>query len=253
MNLNKYYPLVIPLIIMALFELVFFSSQTIYACFVFSNIAIVFAIFSFSKASTIEKDWWNYAIFPVVFSSSLMVYSVLLSSKFFIQFLIVVDVILLYHYLRSVYYYILQPEKYLPSSIENFSSYGNFFAFFFTAASIFGLRAFLNISDWVLALILLFSAVLIIYEVFWANKIQTEKSAILILICGIILTEISWASFFLPFNFNITGLIIAVCYYMLIGISRFYLLDRLNKKTIHLYLGYGFISVLLILLTAKWI
>jgi len=64
---------------------------------------------------------------------------------------------------------------------------------------------------------------------------------------------LAWAASFTSLSFYILGLILAVCYYILIGLIRFYLLGRLTRQTIKLYLIFGLSSIFLVLLTAKWI
>ena len=49
------------------------------------------------------------------------------------------------------------------------------------------------------------------------------------------------------------GLILALCYYMLVGLVRFYLLGSINPRIVRLYLLFGFACMAAVLLTARWI
>lgn len=246
-------PLLIPLIVLMFFEVFFFYPKMIYAVLVLVNLLICFTVWRFSRASDVDKRWWNFFILPGLMSTSIMVYTVLLANKTIIQSFFILDVVLLYFYLRYVYYYLFRPAAYEPFSIENISSYGNFLTFFLVSAAVYGLQSFLNLRVWLLMAVILFVAALIIYQIIWANKINFKKSLPCVLINCLILIELSWSLSFLPLNHNVSGLTLAICYYMLIGLSRHYLLGGLDKNKIKLYLSFGFISILIILLTARWL
>ncbi len=253
MHLNRLLPLIIPLLTLILFEVFFFNPKMIYVVLALVNLLIFFAVWQFSRASDTGKDWWNFLILPSMMFTAVAVYTILLSNKFVIQLLFILNIILLYFYLRYVYYYLARPTAYEPFSIENISSYGNFLTFFLIATTIYGMQAFLSVQTWLLMIIMLAASGLIVYQVMWANKIDLGKGLIYILISCLIILELSWSISFLPLNHHIAGLIIAICYYMLIGLVRHFLLDKLDKKIIRLYLGFGLTSLFIVLITARWL
>ncbi len=255
MHFNRLLPLIIPLLTLILFEVFFFNPKMIYVVLALVNLLIFFAVWQFSKASNVNKDWSCFSgiILPSLMSTAVLVYTILLSSKFIIQLLFILNIVLLYFYLRYVYYYLARSIAYEPFSIENISSYGNFLIFFLLATTIYGMQAFLSIQTWLLMIIMLAASGLIVYQVMWANKIDLGKGLVYILISCLIIIELSWSISFLPLNHNIAGLIIAICYYMLIGLVRHFLLDKLDKKIIRLYLGFGLTSLFIVLITARWL
>ncbi|MEA3463876.1 MAG: hypothetical protein U9R14_02275, partial [Patescibacteria group bacterium] len=230
------------------------------------NLAIFFTIWQFSKTGlavkklsnktdNINKDWrlcLSGMILPSMMSTAVAVYTILLSNRFIIQLLFILNIILLYFYLRCIYYYLARPAAYKQFSIENISSYCNFLIFFLVAAAVYGMQSFLNIQIWLLMIIILVTAGLIVYQILWANKIELSKGIIYILISCLILAELSWSISFLPLNHYVAGLTLALCYYMLIGLIRYYLLDALNGRRIKLYLCVGFIGLFIVLVTARW-
>jgi hypothetical protein len=224
----------------------------IYVSLVFANLLIFFTVSQFTKASAVSKSWHYFLILPALFLTGLGVYSILFASKFIVQILFVLNFIFLYFYLRSVYYYLIQPAMYKDLTLENISSYGNFLTFFFISSVIYGLQSFLNIPIWPLMVIMVFVAALIVYQVLWANKIEIKSSLVYIFISSLVLVEIAWSISFLPLNFNVAGLILAICYYMLMGLVRHHLLENLDKRTVQLYLFSGFGSILIVLLTSRW-
>lgn len=253
MLLNRLLPLITPLSALILFEIFFFYPKMIYSVLLLASSLIFFTVWRFTRASDIDKSWWNFFILPGLMYASIIAYTVLLANKTIIQFLFLLNVILLYFYLRYVYYYLFRPAAYKPFSIENISSYGNFLTFFLISAAAYGLQSFLNLRVWLLMAMVLFAAGLIIYQIIWANKIDFKKSLPYILINCLILAELSWSLSFLPLNHNVSGLTLAICYYMLMGLSRHHLLGGLDKSKIKLYLSFGFISILIVLLTARWL
>lgn len=243
----------IPAIVLVFLEIFYFNPRMIYVILVLVNLSIFWAVWQFSKASDTGENWRNFMILPSLMSVGVIFYSILLSNRLFIQILFVFYIILLYVYLRYVYYYLLRPSSYAAFSIENISSYGNFLTFFLISTAIFGLKSFLNISVWILIAALLIVSTLITYQIIWANAVSIKKGAIFIFINSLILLELFWAAFFLPINHYAAGLSMAICYYILIGMVRHFLIEKLDAKKIKLYLGFGLASLFIVLVTARWL
>jgi len=225
----------------------------VYVALVLFILAVFFTCRQFAIASQHSEKWWDLAILPIIFFIGIIGLSILLPSASLVQFLFAVCVIFQYLYFRSVYSYLFKPKKYRFGTLENLSSYGNFLAFYFIASTIYGLQVFVNFDVWLLVLILVFFTALIVYQVLWVNKIERKRSILFILLACLILAEIAWAASFLTLSFYILGLLTAICYYILIGLTRFYLLNKLDAKVIKYYLIFGFGSLLIVMLTAKWI
>jgi len=253
MKINRFLPLAISLIIFLFFQFYFLFPRMIYIILVLINLAIFFVTWQFAKFSQVDKKWWNFFILPSLMSTMVLFYTLFLNNKTIIQLLFLADVIMLFFYLRYIYFYLIKPVSYEVFSIENISSYGNFFTFFLLAAVIYGLQSFLDISLWQLVLAVSLLSLLLVYQYFWASKIDLRNGLPYILINSLILVELSWAISFLPLNFQLLGLCLAVCYYMSTGIIGNYLLDKLNGRKVKIYLILGLISLALILLTARWI
>lgn len=252
MKYNRFLVLLTPLIALLLCEVLFFMPKMFYVILVFYFLIIFFAVNQFTKSSKIDKRWYNFIIFPLCFSISLIIYSIISVNKFFVQILFFTNAFFIYYYLRNIYYYLIRPDFYKDNTLENISSYGNFLLIFFIASSIYGLQSFLNLSVCISIIIILPFFALVIHQVIWINKIDFKIGFIYILIGCLILIEIAWALSFLPVNYKANGLVMAICYYILIGIIRFYLKGSLNKRIVKLYLFFGFSSIFITLLTARW-
>ncbi|NTU98472.1 hypothetical protein HGA64_00480 [Candidatus Falkowbacteria bacterium] len=236
-------------------ELLLYSHQALYYVLILVSFFQVAILWRYAKSSNVNKEWWRFSILPVVFFSSAVLYISLLKldNFYLIQFLFGLVTVLLYFYFRFCYYYLLRPNSYKVGSIESLSIYVNFLSFYFTAASLYGLGAFLNISIWPLILGLAIVTLLVVYQLFWASKIDLKHSAVEFAIICLCLMESALAFSFWPLNYHVVGLSLAVCYYVLVSLLRFKLLDDLDKQKIKYYLTFAGISLALLWLTARWL
>ncbi|MDP2708900.1 MAG: hypothetical protein Q8O93_02515 [bacterium] len=253
MKLNRLLPLLIPLIVLALDELYFFYPKLIFIAAALIGLALFYAVWQLGATSQVDREWWNYLILPAITSVGVVAYSVFLSSKTVIQLLFIFNLAFLYLYLRYIYYYLLWPVDYQAFSMENLSSYVSWFSFFLAASVIYGLQSFLNLPVLGLILVLLAVMILIIYQIFWVNKIDWRAGLPYILVSCLILIELAWSISFLPFNYNISGLALAICFYAAVGLTKNHLLDKLDAKKVKMYLILSAVSIILVLTTARWI
>lgn len=252
MKFNRLLPLFIPLLVFSLQEIYFFNPKQIYVTAVLAGLSIFFVIWQFGRASKIDRRWWNYLILPVAMSLAIMAYSVFISNKSIIQLLFICNLVFLYLYLRHAYYYLLNPSTYEIFSLENISSYINWLTFFLLSATVYGLESFLNLPISWLVLIIVSASGLLVYQLIWANKIEFKTGLSYALVSCLILTELFWSISFLPFNYNISGLSLAICYYVIIGLMKNHLLDKLDAAKVKMYLILGGTSLILVLLTTRW-
>ncbi|MEA3398458.1 MAG: hypothetical protein U9R06_01810 [Patescibacteria group bacterium] len=236
-----------------MYEIFYFWSSTLYVVAALGLIIFLFAARQFLQKSQIKERWWNIVILPSSFFLGTLLFVILLTSNALVQLLFIVNVFFLHLYFRGIYYILLGKQEERNYSLENLSSYGNFLTFYFISSAIFGFQSYLHVSVWILMLLLLFSIALIVYQVFWANKISLNSGFFYIVLYGAVLVEIAWSISFLSLSFYILGLILAICYYILIGLARFYLLGNLNAKIVKLYLGFGLASILMVLFTSRWL
>lgn len=252
MKYNRFLPILIPLLIWFGTQFFLAYPTMIYVVMVVSVLLIFFALWQFARASSVDKAWWNFLILPAMLVLSVIVYSSLQTAAWFVQFLFILNLVICYIFFRFSYYYLLNPASYKISSIENLSLYGNFLIFFFIAAILFGFQSFLNAPTWLTTLAVALFSALIIYQVFWANKIKIKEHLAFLLIIVLVLAELAWAISMLSLDNNIAGFTLAIFYYMMIGLCRMELVSGLTKEKLRLYLGFGFTSIAIILLTARW-
>jgi hypothetical protein len=235
-----------PFLNFILLEAFAFKASLFFISLTLINIFYLVAVRIITGKKMSTRDFWNFSIFPILFSSSLAIYSLLVVNHTIIHFLFVLNFIFGYFYLKNIY------RGKQDDFLENISSYGNLLTVFFLFSIIFGLGSFLGWPIWILILCVAGAIILVIYQILWANKVKAENILAYVFLSGLILAQICWAIYFLPFNFNTLGLVAAVCYYLLIGFIKLSLANKLTNRSIKLYLASGFIFLLLILLTTKW-
>ncbi|MBD3247967.1 hypothetical protein GF382_01595 [Candidatus Falkowbacteria bacterium] len=213
----------------------------------------IISILMFAKAGRRKEAWWNLLILPMLMIFSLAIYASLIVNQAIIHVLFIFILFFLYHYLNNSYYFLIKPDKYEKSFLENISSYGGFLAFFFAASSAYAVKTLLGIPLWIPAISMFLIILAVLYQNVWVNKATFKQKFIYVLIPALILMEIAIAIYFFPFNHNTLGLILAICYYIIIGLVRVFLRNTPNRRSIKLYLLFGFLSILIILFTTKWI
>jgi hypothetical protein len=252
MKYNRFLPLIIPLISLVLFETFYFKHNLIYVSIVFVLLSFWFAIRQFIVAGNSQDHWYEFFIPPAALVLGTIVFITMVTNNFLIQLLLIGIIIWLYFYFRMLYSYLIHFNLRQKEGLKNFSTYGNFLAFYFIISSIYGIRSFLNYEIWPLMLIFLVATILIIYQLFWINGIKWRNGSFYVFLLTLVLTELAWATTFLTLSFYILGLIVAIAYYILTGLTKFYIEGELDKKIVKLYLIFGFTSILVVLLTARW-
>lgn len=242
-----------------IFHLFFFSliisafiwAKSFYYILIAFNILFLFYSFSFKKIISEKRDYWFFVL-PGLFLNSLLFYSSLLVSKFYIILFIVVGLFI-------SYYYFLELKKRLPrknslksNSVSTWSDVLGLLFLFLAASFFYGLTYFLNIDNWILFLAI--SVVLLVSS--WQNIFLVKENIKITIFFGSLflfsVLPLVWILFFLPFNFNILGLLLSLCYYLGLSLIRFYLGRGLTIKKIKYNLTFIILLLIITLLLVKW-
>lgn len=134
----------------------------------------------------------------------------------------------------------------------NWQAYSGFFTVFFSVASIYGLETYLNLPLGLLVLIALFGFATAFSLALWASGGYSVRGAIATLVAVLLIAELAWALSFLPLRYQVTGFIVAVNYYLLLGLTGKQVFDKLDKRDIRLFITLALAFLLLVLATARW-
>ena len=243
------------LISLAALESFLFWPKMIYVAFGVINILVIAAVWRLIKNNEIKSGWLKFIILPVIFISGAIAYASLIPeasfiNKFFVQCLFGAILYFIAHYLRQLTLYLEQPA--VPNNLIDFSSGASFLALFFAVAAIFGLQLLLDLSYGVLILFVMLIVALLTYQLLWLNNWRSKEIWLFVIISVFALTQIAWALYFLPFDYNILGLLSVLAYYLLINAIKLYAIGHLDRRNLKPLLIFLFIILALIFLTVKW-
>ncbi len=221
---------------------------------IFNVVTVVLLVFFvFFKLRYKNKEWYYFLIFPLVFQFCLYAYISIQINEMFVKFLLLCGFVVLYYYFRISIDYFLQPDRFNRVVFINIVSFGHLLSFYFLSASVFGFQSFLNTSIWQLIMFVILFLFFIILNIFWAYKINLISSIIFVLVGCVVLTEVIWSLSFLPISYYAQGLIASIIFYIIIGITKYNLLGKINRKIIKFYLTLGLFCIGLILFTSRWL
>jgi len=142
MKYNRFLPLIIPALILILFEAYYYKHNLIYVVAVLTVLLLFFTVRQFLIAGNSADGWYNYFISPAMLVLGSIALTTMVANKWFVQVLLVGVPILLYLYLRMLYVYLINFNLKQREGLENFSAYSNFLAFYFIASSYMALELF---------------------------------------------------------------------------------------------------------------
>src|SRR3989339_557000 len=221
MKYNRFLPLIISIFTQILLEVFVFIPKSIYVVLLIILLLFFFSIRQFVLAGGKKEKIFPLFILPGIFTIGAVVFSTMIANKMVIQILIFFNTSFIY--------------------------------FYFSVSAVYGLNAFLKVSIWILIILLMLVIMAIMYQILWTYKIDLKTGYFYILLVCLVLVEIAWVASFLTLSYYVLGLLLAQCYYILTGIIKLHLRNRLSNRNLKLYLIYGFLSIFLVLLTARWI
>lgn len=229
--------------------------KAVYVALGLINVLLIWLIRYLVKKKQATDGWGNFIILPVIFVSGVIAYTSLIPesnfiNKLLVQFLFAIALYFVFHYLKELTKYLSQSES--ANELINFSSGFSFLALFFSISSILGLQLFLNLSYWVLLLVIILIIGGLTYQFLWLNRLNSKDNRLLTIINILVLAQVTWVLYFLPFDYNILGLLLVLSFYLLINALKLYLGDNLNRRHLKPLFIFVFIILLLIFLTVKW-
>ena len=197
------------------------------------NIVFFIFILIFNKI-LLDKKRLSFFILPFIFLNALSFYCSLLINKWLIVGMISSVMIISYYYFVEFRLRLNRDFDFNLGGFLMLSDIEGLLSVFLGTSFIYGLPYFLNVKNWMLVIMI---TVILLFSV-WQNilivnkqkkKRETIKSSSLLLL---ILLPLAGSLFFLPFNFNILGLILTLCYYSGLSFVRFHLSETLTDKKI---------------------
>jgi hypothetical protein len=236
-------------------EALVFQPQFFYVTLLLLNVILMAAVYLLLKAAALGRRWWNFWLLPFLVLNSIVAYATLIPqdiwlNKFLLQALFILIIGFNFAYFKNIYNSVFHPDQ--PHNLSSISANFSFLSWFFMLAAVYGLQLFLDLSYWILILFLIILALLTTYQYLWINNLKEKGNYIFVFLSAFIVAQLAWSVYFLPFDYNSLGLIMALVYYVFLNLVRLYLGQAWNKRNLKSLLTFSGIIMLLILLTLKW-
>jgi len=154
---------------------------------------------------------------------------------------------------RQVYIYNFAPEQYQPYALENLSVSINIFIVFLAASSLFGFRLFLGLSWTMLLGIFVLIVLTLTYQTLWAHKLSHKQMVWWLLSSVALLGQLFIAMGYLPVQYIVSGIIIAIAFYLFIGLNRLVIRQAFRRRLVAQQVILSSVLTLVVLITARWI
>ena len=126
-------------------------------------------------------------------------------------------------------------------------------AVFFSASAAYGAKVFLGYSVWPVLAGLSVAILAAWYQIFIFASSAIRKNLSFFLIAFLILCEFAAVLFFLPFSYQLLGMIMTIVFYFVVGVGRLHLLGDIPKKQLRYYLVFSILATAILVLTARWL
>lgn len=239
------------LLIFLAFELLFKKPIYLPGTILFLFFTVFFTVWWLAGRS-VRLKFWSFLISPMFLVASELLFVISLEGRTLRQVVALTLMVFLAIFLENIYIYYNQPLKYQTHSLHNISNYINVMAVYLFAAALYWLIIFLDFPIWAAALLIWIFTILLVYQMMWIGDINFKKSWLFMVGISIIMAEIFLAIYYLPTSVYVNAIILTIVYYIITGITRNYFIKILDLKVALRYFIVGFISLTVILFTAKW-
>ena len=200
----------------------------------------------------LNKIFFNFLILPLFFGAASFVFLIFLVSPTAFHALTVVSAAALYFLLKQYFTYFYFPSKYQPYSLESLSFYLNLLLFYFLFASAFAGLTLLKLDRFISLLVILPIIGLVLYQFFWIHKVDWSAGWLFIAVITLVLLELLLALSYLPTGYFVNAFILTLGAYLMLGISRAFVQNVLNKRTVINYVTVAACLAFIVMITAKW-
>lgn len=250
--INRLMPAFAALGVFALLESALKSPRQIYWLAPVALALTFLSVWQLTGQSLSNKKFWRFLITPLIFLAGSLLFLSFLEGFYWRQFFCLITAVLLGVFLEMIYLWFHRRPKYQPNALENISAHLNLLTVFLLASSAYSLIIFLAFPLWLLLILFALSVLILTYELCWVDNVIFPASWPYLVVITLITLEVFLAVSFLPNSVYISGLIVAVVYYLMTGLARNWFLGVKENKVIKRYLLISLIILLIVLLTAKW-
>ncbi|KKR56118.1 hypothetical protein A2332_01120 [Candidatus Uhrbacteria bacterium RIFOXYB2_FULL_41_18] len=190
---------------------------------------------------------------PLLFLISVFGFLLFLESSLFQWMLAGFSTLMLFFFVEHLFHYIHLPARYQAYTLEHLSLVIDILTVYFISSAGFGLRMFLHIPLWMIALVFTVCAFFVILNMLWVSKVETEMAKPYAIAGAILAMEIFVVISFLPTGFYVNAAILAIFFYLFLGLTRAHFLDALTHRLVRHYLLIASLLFFLVVGTAQWL
>lgn len=157
-----------------------------------------------------------------------------------------------FFYTEHVFHFLHLPAQYQAYTLEHLSLVLSVLSIFFLSTVGFGARLFLNAPLWMLVVIFFVTALFIIFGMLWVSKVEGATAKSYALGGTVLATEIFAVTMYLPSGFYVNACLVAIFFYLFLGLTRAHFLDQLSRVLVRRYLMIASLLLVMILGSANW-
>jgi hypothetical protein len=177
----------------------------------------------------------------------------ILENNLIIISIIILTTIIYFLFVKNLVLFLFVPKKYIPYSLEHISTYSNLVASFYLYVSVF---IFFVLGIMRLRYILCMAVIatlILVWQTFWIQKIALIPAKWYIICISLIMTELVWGLHYWPVSFYVSGFILTIALYILLHLTKNWLMKTLTRRILATYLLTSSIVVAFLLITTQWL
>jgi len=240
------------LLILGFFELFVLKPNWFFFIILFLEATVVLTVIGLAWKKIELQEVWQFLIPPAFLVGAAYVIIFFIEGMFYTQLFIVFVLFLLWNFIENTFLFLYQPVRYQPYALENVSAYLNLVTVFCMGAFFHSSILFLGTSGAISTIFVFIVTYVLIIQMLWINKIVLKGNYIVTGILALLVSEMFHATVFLPSSYLVNGLVVALSYYFLVGIFRYWLLKSLDRKVFRRYIIISLSIFLVVALSARW-
>ena len=249
--IRRFSPYIIGVLCFLGFFLISYWPSGIWLVFVFLNLCLALVIVaSFDKK--INLDTVHYFLTPILLLWSVFLFFLFLENIYVKLAIAALSGFFMFVYMEQLFFYRFAPKRYQAKALENLTMYLSVVTLFFAASGLFGFYIFLHAPRYLLLLAIIVLGMALNYHLFWILKINFWESLPYIGVMALATFEFFYVMTFLPTSFAVNGAILAILYYLALGMIRYHFLDSLDSRVIKRHLIIGLVILISVIATARW-
>lgn len=251
--LHRIIPFLSALTVIILWEIAFTYPEH-YLIFFAVILGVVFvSIAQMFHWNIFSRHFIGFFTIPMLLSLSVGTFLLFLEDTWLKQFVVILHIMSIGLFLESCFAYVHDPKGYQPYALQNVTGYINLLTLWCLLSSSYAAILFFQFSAWIIVFPTMLFVGVVLLTTFWMHKITLRKNILFFLINLLLFVQLFLALHYLPISWIVNGLVLVGVYYIVLNMSRYHLLQSLNRIVLRRYVFFGLTMILGVLMTARWL